>query len=500
MRLEANEGSMRHDVVGAILWLVLSGTALGQTFAQGNQLYQRGDFAGADKVLTAALKIDASADDRAKTFKLLGICQYMLGEKKAATESFVQATKLKPGIQISANEVLDDTVIPFFQRSYPVPVTAPTASVAAGGVKPKKGTFLRVQTTPANATILLDGIIAGTGGNAIEVDGGQVEIEVQAKGYVSQRTKVNVVKDRENGVTVTLQKPKPKAKPAAVAKKKQPKAKKPKDDDLFLPPVADEFAEARDPAAEFEREAQTGYAPQQGVPQGAQLAYTPNGQPVYIMMPQQGQIYSPPPPPPPPGGEAEPYYAPPPEGTAATPDPAERAPASAKASDSKNNLLITLLPFGAGQFQNGSYLLGTAFLAGEVYAIYSYLSIQPRVAKDTKDRNAFVNDKNDKGEEFSDDDKSYVAKADRSIKMNKQNIQYAQIGFGALWAVGVVQALVAERYLPAQNAKDKKARKQRKYGGFSYVVPDDIGLSPALARDVSSGSGLDLAFDLRWEL
>ena len=52
---------MRQDVVGAVLWLVLSSAAMGQTLAQGNALYQRGDFAGAEASLSATAKKESAA-------------------------------------------------------------------------------------------------------------------------------------------------------------------------------------------------------------------------------------------------------------------------------------------------------------------------------------------------------------------------------------------------------------------------------------------------------
>lgn len=477
---------LRQDVVGFTLWLAFSSVALGQSFTQGQTLYQRGDFAGAQKAISQTLKTETSAEGKAMTLKLLGICQYMLGDKKAAGESFQKALKLKPGLQIAANEVLDDSVIAYFK----------------GFAGTKKGTFLKVQAN-VKGSVLIDGIIAGATGDSISTEPGAVEVEIQAQGYVTQKLKMTVTKDKETVLTANLQKPKPKASPPGGHPKAQPKVPPPAlvqdkkkkskvpEDLLFEEP-------ARDPAAEFEQETQMGYAPPQGVPAGAQLAYTQTGQPVYLIVqqPAYAQPYAPPPPPTPPGstyGEADPY-APPPAIDPAAPvqDPAERA---AKAGPSPNSLLITLLPFGAGQFQNCSYLLGSAFFASEAYLVYYYVSTSPQLAKDTRARNRFVADKNSKGEEFSADDKAYVDKADKSIKANKQNLMYAQASFGALWAVGVVQALVAERDPPA---KDKKTRKQRKYGGFSYVVPDDVDLGPVLAQDFP-GLRTDFSLNLRWE-
>lgn len=63
---------------------------------------------------------------------------------------------------------------------------------------------------------------------------------------------------------------------------------------------------------------------------------------------------------------------------------------------------------------------------------------------------------------------------------------------GTVWAISVIQALATENDAAA-STKDRKSRKQRKYGGFSYVVPNDVGISPIIAN------GTDFSLDLRWE-
>lgn len=519
--------SLRQDVVSCMLasaWMAFAPSAFGQSYAQGHAKYLRGDFRGAEKALTAAVKTEAGAD-RAKSLKLLGICQYMLGDRARAGDSFRQAVKLKPGLAITSSEVLDEDVIAFFQQETKKPTPAPaqtppqiatkapTPQVATKASGAKK-TLLRVNANVPNASVSMDGILAGIAGDVINAEPGQVEVEVTAKGYLGQRLKVNIAKDRENTITVNLQKPKPKATSVAQKQKAEPKpkkakGKKPKDDDLFAPVPSDDYAAepATDPAAEFERETGNYTAGQggPGVPQGAQLAYTTGGQPVYaIIVPQQAATYTPPPPPAPPGqqyAEGDPYMPPPamPPDPAAATDPAySDAPAPTKGA-SKSNLLITLLPFGAGQFQNGSYVLGGAFLGAETYALYYYYTNLQKVTKATNERNAFVKDKQATGDELTEDEQGYVTRTDNYIRDTKQQIQYAQLGFVGLWAVGVVEALIHERNAPP-SAKEKKTRKQRKYGGFSQVVPDEIDVAPVLAQSTAGVDASNWSLSLRWEL
>lgn len=230
--------------------------AFGQSLAVGNAKYLRGDFKGAETSLIQALSTKPPAGESAKIFKLLGIAQYMQGNQAAASHSFSRALSLSPGLRIDPGEVLDESVIGFFDKKRTAsapsgknqtntasanqkriprsasPATAPTKTAAAPGPKaaardgssssrPAKQTILKIQTNVVHAQISIDGILAGRSGELINTDPGVVPVEITAPGYVLKKLNVTITKDRENALNVTLEKiappppPKPKALPSA---------------------------------------------------------------------------------------------------------------------------------------------------------------------------------------------------------------------------------------------------------------------------------------------
>ncbi|MFZ9521455.1 MAG: hypothetical protein ACO3A4_13355 [Silvanigrellaceae bacterium] len=200
------------------------------------------------------------------------------------------------------------------------------------------------------------------------------------------------------------------------------------------------------------------YAPVQPQYQQAypppQYAYPP---PVY----QTPQYVAPPvyaPPPaygyPDPYAQQPAYSAPPPPGYGA-PNPYEEedeagdyeAPSSRssggsrsrKKSRKKGNAFIAVLPLGAGQFQNEHYGKGVFFAGAEAtalgYGLYLKFSVIPNALKKFEaDRLLEV--------DLSDDEKAVnEVPRDEYIKKINSYFQYSLIGAGAVYLVGVIDAL-----------------------------------------------------------
>ena len=77
-----------------------------QSYAAGYGKYMKGDMAGAEKALGAAVGANVSRAEKAKTYLLLGICQYMLGNNGAAGSSFQQSLALNPKISVQSVDLL----------------------------------------------------------------------------------------------------------------------------------------------------------------------------------------------------------------------------------------------------------------------------------------------------------------------------------------------------------------------------------------------------------
>ena len=79
--------------------------------------------------------------------------------------------------------------------------------------KPAKTTSLTVTSNAKTGTIMIDGILAGNIGDKLEVEPGVIKMLIKSPGFKPKLFKVRVTANRENKVTLNLEKPKPKRKP-----------------------------------------------------------------------------------------------------------------------------------------------------------------------------------------------------------------------------------------------------------------------------------------------
>lgn len=101
--------------------LMLAGTlssgllqAQTQAFEAGYQAYMRNQFPVAEAHFKRALTATKTREDRAFILKFLGISQYMRGDRKQAANTFYQAFMNDPRTSIYLEEVLDPSVVEFY--------------------------------------------------------------------------------------------------------------------------------------------------------------------------------------------------------------------------------------------------------------------------------------------------------------------------------------------------------------------------------------------------
>ncbi len=207
----------------------LTNTALAQAWKPGQQLLMRNNAKGAEAQLKAALKKAKTRPELAETYKYLGVAQFMTGNKNAAVASFQKAKITNPAIKLKDNEVVDESVIPFFnavKASSTQAGTNPQAGSRGAAVskKPSNRTILKVLSNAPNSSVRIDGIAHGSAGDEIDVDPGTVVIEVAAPGHRSARNSVRLEKNKTSVVKINLEKiqPKPKPQPKPVVQNKTP--------------------------------------------------------------------------------------------------------------------------------------------------------------------------------------------------------------------------------------------------------------------------------------
>lgn len=292
--------------------LLNSAIARGQSYDAGFAKYTMSDFKGAIASLQSALPRTRSPKEKAKIFKLRGICEYMLNQKSKASESFKSAIANDSATTISGDEVLDESVISFFNaqkaNSQRTASQTRTPPPPAGKAAPRYGT--KVNTTRIilrsnvnGAQVLLDGIIAGTTNNPIETQPGSLVATINAKGYMSRAIRINVAPKKDNVYIVNLEKPKPKIIPPApkrtepaVAARTRPsttaKANAPAGTKLPPPNVDDMFLTEETDIASLPSAGGSYPPPNQGYPQqSAPQGYT---QQPYGAPPQGGYYAAPP--------------------------------------------------------------------------------------------------------------------------------------------------------------------------------------------------------------
>jgi hypothetical protein len=140
---------------------------------------------------------------------------------------------------------------------------------------------------------------------------------------------------------------------------------------------------------------------------------------------------------------------------------------------------IRLLPFGAGQFCNGSTLKGVVFLGGEVAALYFYRSNAAAAEAYQKKLNAILAQRavdkepiTDEAEiqAFDDETQKKRDQGNAAIEKAKQNSQYSMVSFVGLWGLGVLDA-----YINKPKPKTKKGSNRPR---INYSMDLDLDVAP----------------------
>jgi hypothetical protein len=322
--------------------------AMSQDINLAMQNYKRGLFAQAEREFIQVLRTARANELKNRALKYLGISQYMQGKKESARKTFEVLKRSDSRASIEASEVLDDSVIAFFNA---IRVQAGSTATA------QRRTGIFIESNVPNANVSIGGILAGTVGRHIDARPGVQEVTVSASGFISKKARVNVTAGQSARFRIDLSKPIPKRAPApppAVARGRAPQPQRQAPPTQQQPTgVRDLFgdqqevlpAPGRDLATEFQLESQrpavAPMPPQPVMPQ--QPMYQPPPQMAYPMQPmmpmyqpqpmfQPAPMYQPPPPPMYPQYPTQPYMYEPPypqQGIAApseTFEPSQAAP------------------------------------------------------------------------------------------------------------------------------------------------------------------------------
>lgn len=141
---------------------------------------------------------------------------------------------------------------------------------------------------------------------------------------------------------------------------------------------------------------------------------------------------------------------------------------------------IKFMPFGAGQFCNGSTLKGVVFLGAEVASLFFYKTntdaaagVQTKLNSILAEREAArVEVPESDQPDFDTETESKRTAAKAAINKARQNAQYSMASFFGLWAVGVVDASIN---VPTKGKSGKKSKKRTK---IQYSYDLDLDTAP----------------------
>ena len=126
---------------------------------------------------------------------------------------------------------------------------------------------------------------------------------------------------------------------------------------------------------------------------------------------------------------------------------------------------VKILPFGGGQFCNGSALKGVFFLGSELTSLYFYKSNSDAAATISAKLNTIRNEREaarsdtDDVEAFDAETEETTKKYNAAIAKSKQQAQLSLVSFGGFWALGVIDAFVNE---PSGKSTSKSPKLKRK--------------------------------------
>lgn len=410
-----------------LLIIFLPKPASGKTppYKQGLQHYAKGEFDKAIQSLQTALKKKPSKSEKVKIYKYIGLSLYTLGRQAEAEKNFEQCLATDMACSIEAKEALDESVLPFFQNI--------KRGIHERKNMPKPKTRILVKTPVKDAEILMDGILLGPANTSLDANPGTREITLQAKGHRPRRVKIAVNKNVENVYEISLDKLPPKVDTKALEREKEKEREKARQQKIAREKAKEKERERERAARKLEARKDKKEKEKDKIPpvlptedESARKLADPGPEPrkESLEMPEERG----------------------PQVTAAAPSPAnepvelEREPVS----------IAHFLPLGFGQFYNGDYLLGTLFLATQLYAGGVIVQANQDIQQAEDNEQAAIR-RAQVDPTVTPDDLLAFSQAKQAFVKDKQERLNIALGAAAgTYVFGVVHALIMRPYvLPA---------------------------------------------------
>ena len=145
-------------------------------------------------------------------------------------------------------------------------------------------------------------------------------------------------------------------------------------------------------------------------------------------------------------------------------------------ADTSGNLIINLLPFGLGQFQQGKTFLGAGLAVGQVIGLGLFFERSQAEAQANQDALDVINDYEQNGADSGIDETQFLQYLDENEQFVLKARQEATLGlilFGGLYAGGVLEALLNP---PAPPMRSPGRRPMRRRGSLE-LNHQQLGIS-----------------------
>lgn len=458
--------------------------AASSDLARARAQFSQGDIVAARDLLrrTAA---QMPRGDREAGFKLLGICAFLTGQRDEARSAFEQAVKLNPRTQLDRKEVLDPSIDDFFEavRASHAPkggggaggslasaksagsASGPTAKTSAAGSLPslrRGATGLAVQTNAPQASVFANGLFVGTPGQAIELPPGSYQITVSAPNFLPSNQSIKLAQGDQITLRIELEDPVEKRRRELLVERERRRQAEAaaaaaraleveRQRQILEQEVARRRAEAE--LRELEREAAAARAREMAEAQRLEqerkqrevlalkakaLAAERELEKELARERAREQALTARPEPPPRSSKSSRS----PKGQQASRDALRREsertpppPPRVQKRSSDKSAFLAVMPFGIGQFQNESYLLGTVSAILQVgalgWGVYSYALFTTTEEDFRRDSAATTLEQ------------SYITEVKAYLDRWKTNSAIGFIGFGGVWALSGLEALIS---------------------------------------------------------
>ena len=224
-------------IVFLLLNPIFAQPGFSKSYSSAYKAYVSGNYTNAKSSAKAALSQSKNKKTKSDLHRLLGIIYYTEGNKLEARRNFSLAKFYYPRGRIARKDVLDNSVVSFFNSTRSAGTGKPAATYnvkpqktkqtklnkrpprEARKVRPKRpartkniasnspkkaGTFIFIQSNANNASVLLDGIFSGQTNTKINSDPGTMQLKVFSPGYYDFSKSINLKKGTTNKIQVTL--------------------------------------------------------------------------------------------------------------------------------------------------------------------------------------------------------------------------------------------------------------------------------------------------------